>query len=602
MIGGRSGNRGYCAQPCRKKYRLGRAEGYLLSPKDLNMSEYIPTLIDAGIDSFKIEGRMKRHEYVAGVVRVYRKLIERYFEVPENFQVTDEEKNTLLQLFNRGFTTGYFFGNPGNELMSRKYPYNIGTELGTVAGYDNRKKLLSLYLKAPLRAGDGIGTGGGEGIVVKRMYVNNERVSAAGSGLVKIPFDTEVDKGSAVFKTYDSRLMASLETKSIRKIPVKMSVKARAGEPIELCINDGENEIIVHGGIVSRAERKPISKDSIAAQVKKLGNTAFEAHEISFGIDKNIFIPVSELNELRRRAVAQLEAGRAQKWKRGCRKPEISSGKRSGEVRPILAVNTCSVEGFEAAVDSGADVVYIGGKVYGNNKPPINADEHRFIDRDDYEHAIEYGRKKGAGVFISTPRIVKEIQDYTDLNPDGFLVSNLGVIYYLRRPNMVKPIVIDYPFNIFNHLTMEYLLNCSHRITLSPELTLDEIRSLTPYGAAECIVHGFFPLMVSEHDLAGSLFSRGIKDTLLKDEKGFAFPVKTVLGRTYVMNSRELCMLEYVPEIIEAGVSCLRIEAEVYDKDKTRRITMAYREAMDKRMGKHCEGGYTTGHYFRGVL
>ncbi len=594
MIGGRSGNRGYCAQPCRKKYRLGEAEGYLLSPKDLNMSEHIGALVKAGIDSFKIEGRMKRHEYVAGVVRVYRKLIDRYFDAPENFRVTDDERHTLLQLFNRGFTTGYFFGNPGSKLMSRDFPHNIGTEVGTVAGYDNRKKLLSLSLKAPLRTGDGIGTGGGDGITVRSMYANNQRVSAAGSGsIVEIPFDVDMDKGSAVFKTYDSRLMASLETKSIRKIPVKMSVKTRIGEPVELCIDDGENEVMVHGAMVSMAESKPVSKDSIAAQLKKLGNTVFEVHEITFDLGENIFIPVSLLNELRRRAVAGLEGERVQKWKRRCMKPEIASEKRSAEVKPILAVNTSTIEGFEAAVDGGADVVYIGSDVSENNEPQMNAPSR-----------ASGGRKQGVGVFISTPRIVKEIENLNaNLDSDGFLVSNLGILYHLRRLNMVKPMVIDYPFNIFNHLTMEYLLNYSHRVTLSPELTLEDIRSLTPYGATECIVHGFFPLMVSEHDLVGNLFSGGTKDTLLKDEKGFAFPVKTDMqGRTYLMNSRELCMLEYVPEIMEAGVECLRIEAGMYDSNKTGEITKAYRRAMDKRMGRGCEGEYTTGHYFRGVV
>ncbi len=670
MIGGRSGNRGYCAQPCRKKYRLGDADGYLLSPKDLNMSEHIGALVKAGIDSFKIEGRMKRHEYVAGVVRVYRKLIDRYFDAPVGFLVTEDEKHTLLQLFNRGFTTGYFFGNPGSELMSRKYPYNIGTELGFVAGYDARKKLLSIHLKAPLRAGDGIGTGGGDGIVVRSMYVNNQRVSTAGSGLVKIPFDIEIGKGSAVFKTYDSRLMASLEAKSVRKIPVKMSVKARIGEPVELCINDGENGITVNGGMVSGAESKPMSKDSIAAQLKKLGNTVFEADEISFDSDENIFIPVSELNELRRKAVAEFEAERAQKWKRRCRKPLITIEKRNAEFKPILAVNTSSVEGFEAAVDSGADIVYIGGEVFGNNKPQMKTprvtslpklrfgdwrpriakryvlygsreplgfglenpqgfgiDERRFIERGNYDYALEYAHKKGASVFISTPRIIKDIGDFKifsfyspqrtqrsqseddlDINPDGFLVSNLGVLYHLRSMDMVKPIVIDYPFNVFNRLAMEHLLSYSQRVTLSPELTFDEIRNLTPYGAAECIVHGNFPLMVSEHDLVGSLFSGSIKDALLKDEKGFAFPVKTDMqGRTYVMNSRELCMLEYVPDIIKAGVGCLRIEAKTYDEDKTKAITHAYRKAIDdsiagKKIKKKCQGEYTTGHYFRGVL
>ncbi|MDP2844872.1 MAG: U32 family peptidase, partial [Candidatus Methanoperedens sp.] len=155
-----------------------------------------------------------------------------------------------------------------------------------------------------------------------------------------------------------------------------------------------------------------------------------------------------------------------------------------------------------------------------------------------------------------------------------------------------------------NRLTIAHLLNYSRRVTLSPELTLNEIRNMTPFGSTECIVHGNFPVMVSEHDLVGGLFAeRKFKDALLKDEKGFAFPVKTDMqGRTYVMNSRELCMLEYVPEMIGAGVECLRIEAGMYDRDKTRKITRAYMEAMDERMGKGCEGEYTTGHYFRGVV
>ncbi len=183
MIGGRSGNRGYCAQPCRKKYRADEVEGYLLSPKDLNMSEDIPALVEAGIDSFKIEGRMKRPEYVAGVVRVYRGLIDRYLDAPAKFHVTEDEKHTLRQLFNRGFTTGYFFGNPGSELMSRKYPHNIGTQLGKVVDCEPRKKQVSILLEAPLNTGDGIGIGMREaGVTVRTLYVDGQRVNAAATG------------------------------------------------------------------------------------------------------------------------------------------------------------------------------------------------------------------------------------------------------------------------------------------------------------------------------------------------------------------------------------------------------------------------------------
>ncbi len=613
MIGGRSGNRGYCAQPCRKKYRVKEVEGYLLSPKDLNLSEHIPDLVGAGINSFKIEGRMKRPEYVAGVVRVYRKLIDRYLISPEKFRVTDEEKHILLQLFNREFTIGYFLGNPGGELMSRKYPHNRGTELGYVVSHDPRKKLVSVYLKAKLRIGDGIGTGVREtGFTVRSIYFDNKRVSSASPGsTVRIPLDHETARGEPIFKTYDAKLMTSLEIKNIRKIPVNMWFEAHVDEHVELCISDSENEIKIQGGVVKRAEKTPISRSSIEEQLRKLGNTIFEAQAIGFKIEDDIFIPVSELNLLRREAIARLEKVRAQRWKRHCIKPGIieTTPLRVGS-KPILSVNTGTIESFEAAVDGGADVVYIGGEMFGQG-----------LENGDYLHAIEYGRKKGAKVFISTPRIVKDINDLkvldflspqraqssqSDSIPDGILVANSGVLRHLKSLYPVTPIVLDYPFNVFNRLTMEFLLKYGNRVTLSPELTLKEIDKLTQFGNTECIVHGNFPLMVSEHDLIRGLFPKGCSEVCLKDEKGFIFPVRTdSQGRTYIMNSRELCMLEYVPELINIGISSLRIEAGTYDKDTTVKITRSYRDAIDSNGSKSkCRdlGEYTTGHYFRGVM
>lgn len=624
MIGGRSGNRGYCAQPCRKKYRAGDIEGYLLSPKDLNMSEHIPELVEAGIDSFKIEGRMKRPEYVAGVVRVYRRLIDRFIEAPSEFRVTDEEKHTLLQLFNRGFTTGYFFGNPGSELMSRKYPHNRGTELGKVIDHEPRKSMVSIYLKAGLRTGDGIGMGGREtGVTVKSIFMNDKEVKVAGKGsTVKLPLEFEVGIGEPVFKTYDSLLMASLEVKSALTIPVKMSFRAFAGEPVELRISDGENEINVTSGSAIRAENKPVSGNAIREQLKKLGNTIFEAQEINVEIDENIFMPVSGINSLRRAGIEKLLRARTQKWKRQCDKPVISPGqKRVISGKPLLSVNTGSIGSFKAAVDGGADVVYFGEAFVEsekNKKPQMNSDKRRSIE-DEYGRAIEYGLKKNVKVFLNTPRIIRNMNELPDLllpqrtqssqrelSPDGFLISNPGVLYHLLRMDPRIQIVLDYSFNVFNRLAMEHLLSSSQRVTLSPELTLKEIRNMAPYGSTECIVHGNFPLMVSEHDLAGGLFPEGAGDICLKDEKGFVFPVKTdVRGRTYIMNSRELCMLEDVPDLVKAGVDSLRIEAKTYDAGRTERITRAYREAIDSgdsRMKCSDLGEYTKGHYFRGVL
>ncbi|MCX9083387.1 MAG: DUF3656 domain-containing protein [Candidatus Methanoperedens sp.] len=628
MIGGRSGNRGYCAQPCRKKYRINKEEGYLLSPKDLNMSEHTGELIDAGIDSFKIEGRMKRPEYVAGVVKVYRKLIDRYLASPSDFRVTKDEKHTLLQLFNREFTTGYFLDDPGAELMSRKYPHNRGTELGRSIDYDSGTKLLEIQLKAPLRVGDGIGIGNREtGITVRNIYIGKKMVQKADAGsFVRIPIDIPVADNEVIFKTFDSKLIASLEIGNIKKIHVKMHFKAKVGEVLCLQVDDGENKVVINAGIVSLAKTKPVSKSSIAEQLIKLGETIYEAKEVEFELDKNIFIPVSELNSIRREAIEALGKVRVQKWKRECNEPHISFDFKGFEPGRILAVNTNTIGALKAAVDNGADVVYMGEYPgdeacenirFKKSKPQINTDKRRFVDRIDYVKAIEYAHEKCVKVFINTPRIVKDLneisssQSWQDIfdSSDGFLAGNLGVLAHLRKNYPDKPMIIDYPLNVFNRLSIDFFKDFALRVTLSPELTLKEIEELAPQNPVECIVHGFFPLMVSEHDLIGSLFSgKRHEDIVLKDEKGYEFPViNDTHNHTNILNSRELCMLDYVPDIIKAGVSCLRIEAGTYDPKMTGKITGEYREAIDdavsgKKSEKHCTGAYTNGHYFRGVL
>jgi putative protease len=386
MTGERSGNRGYCSQPCRRKYSIDGAKGHLLSPKDLNVSEQIGRLIESGIDSFKIEGRLKHPEYVAGVVRIYRSLIERYLEKPADFQVSFDEKHTLRQLFNRGFTQGYFFKNPGSDLMSRQQPHNQGTYLGQVVKYDRERKFAYIHIEQPLRIGDGIGTQGrGTGTTVRSMYINNQSVeSTPACATVKIPMEKTVYRNETVFKTYDFKLMESFRIKNImKKIPIQMSFKVKHGEPVVLCITDGENEVTLNGDIPDKAKGTQISEDSIIQQLKKLGNTVFKAGNIIVDLEDDIFIPISQLNFLRRMPVKKLEEKRTKNWKRICIKPEIILDSQEIQTKPLLSVNTCSLETFEAAVDGGADVVYFGGE---------NFTEH-LLTKEDYQYAIEYGKE-----------------------------------------------------------------------------------------------------------------------------------------------------------------------------------------------------------------
>ena len=235
LVGSRSGNRGKCAQPCRKKYELLadgktiRTDGqYLLSPRDLNAADNISKLMKVGIDAFKIEGRMKKPEYVAGVVSVYRKIIDRIFSSQKESLPTHAEKEKLKKIFNRDFTEGYFFSNPKNELMSRKLPYNKGLIIGKISAVNDRNAQINISLTSDLSARDGISIGDvgkntgsdrdpRQGFMIKKMFINHKICDKAGAGdIVSIPaaflfdHDDVPNVGDFVYKTYDDRLQREL--------------------------------------------------------------------------------------------------------------------------------------------------------------------------------------------------------------------------------------------------------------------------------------------------------------------------------------------------------------------------------------------------------
>jgi len=678
LIGGRSGNRGYCAQPCRKKYRLYCEEkqiktngAYLLSPKDLNISSGLDALIDGGIESFKIEGRMKRPEYVAGVVRIYRRLIDRYIENPADYSVSKEEQETLTQLFNREFTQGYFFKNPRGDLMSRENPHNRGIPVGTVIGYNRHLNRIRVKLSSPLRLGDGIMVENAEtrpedkGKIVSTMYTEKGPVYNGGEGdIVELPFDSRAPSGGTVYRTHDKKLMDSLrkesESGSLKpKIPLFITANVTQGEPVRLEVKDlDSNEVAIESEyLVERAEKQPTSKTQIEKQLSKLGNTLFEAVELHVSTQGDIFIPVGQLNEMRTKAVLQLESLRVSKWKRkplpslefprpedeirytekeGIEEEKKEKGKEeentpeSGLISPLLSVSVYSLEGLEAALAGGADCIYFGEGLF--RRPETAGRKDNFANSAEnldlvFEKAVFETRTAGREIYFSTPKIVKdsemefveEICSFVrELGANGILVSNLGTLNFAKEKKI--PFIVDSPLNIFNSYSFALTLReGAQRAVISPELTLGEVKDIASYGPAECIVHGRLELMESEHCLAGGLPGKNngqcsapcrSGNFKLVDEKNYEFPVlMDYQCRMHLLNSRALCMLEYIPEFIKSGVSSLRIETlGMENAEEIQKVTRAYRNAIDTylktgKQGKEkCEGkGFTAGHYFRGV-
>jgi putative protease len=617
MIGGRSGNRGYCAQPCRRQYSLSCdneivAAGYLLSPKDLCAARLIPELVAAGVDSFKIEGRMKRPEYVGGVVSIYRKLIDRYFADPTKFHVAESEIRYLEQLFNRGFTSAYLEGS-SRDMMGAVSPGNRGIPIGTIVEMGRYMDRAVVFLEEDLAVGDGIVSKAGDGEKIGVIYrAGRQKKSASAGDTIEIPFSGRLEEGDILYRTLDSRQIKQLQQTYTspapqRKIPVVMHLEARFGHPLSLSVKDRDyNSISLHSDyVVEAAKGKAASEKQLRKQLAKLGNTAFVPSSISIEMDEGIFVPVGVLNELRTDAVDLLRKKRTEQYHRECSKPSLESvdSSAASNTTPLLCVAVSSVEDAKAAVAAGADVIYFAGL------PMPSVDEIAIVK--------EQCQSYGTSLYLSTPRIIKngEMKDLFWLLEEarecgGLLVANMGMIGLASDKKI--PFVIDSPLNVFNHHSCSFLKNLgARRVTASVELTLDELGQVADgCSSLECIAEGNFEVMVSEYcplsHTSRCSDSCHKVESVLVDRKGYSFPLKTDEHcRMHLLNSRGLSMLDYLEDVIATGVSAIRIEARWESPGDIGSLVGLYRQVLDGRATtKKMRAGkkYTTGHFYRGVL
>lgn len=654
IIGGRSGNRGLCAQPCRLPYALAGGTGallaapaeageFLLSTKDINLSRHLPALASAGVDALKIEGRLKRPEYVATVVRIYRTVLDRLGR--GDFYVTPEETLALAQAFNRGFSPGYVLGRPGRDLMSYRRPNNRGVFLGRVLSYDRERRVALIKLSQPLRAGDGvefwISEGGRVGTEVRRLVVDGEDRPAAQAGeTVTVTVAGRIKPGDRVFKTADAALLReaqeSFTGRERKKIPLFFEVQAQLSEPVAVRVRDKEGnfgEGFTRSPAVP-AERRPLTLEMLQDQLGRLGNTPFEMGELTGEVGEGLFIPLSELNEARRTAVGRIEDARqriplplADKVFATRFAAALRVKPRAGGEKPYLAVSCGDIDAVEAALAGGADRIYFGGENFRN----------RLREGTEPEALAEVSElvcERGREVFLLTPRITKDKElkavvssiNKAASQATGVMAGNLGLLRELRKTAL--PVWADYYLNIFNLQAIAFFQECGvSGATLSPELTLAQVESIVARSPlpVEVLVHGLFPLMVSEYCVVGSVLGnmalgrrcglpcRG-KTLYLRDRLGVLFPVFTDTAcRMHILNSQELVMLGHLPALVRAGVSGFRIEARTRDAAYVSKVTRAYRQALDavltgaqlalEELERHLTEGtqFTRGHYFRGV-
>jgi len=591
FVGGRSANRGRCAQPCRKRYTLvvdGREVSpsaiggeYVLSTAELCLLDSLDRVLECHPKALKIEGRMRRSEYVACVVDAYRRAL------------SGEDISPLMgrtsRVFYRGFTHGWFLGE---NVVFRRHSANIGLPIGRVEKVG--EGMMEFVPSEDIEVGDGIGVHTAHGIVgsrIRGMYVKGRRVKRARAGeRVRIPLKG-CERGDEVYLTADASLVRELSTMHPPPVEVDVYVVARIGMPLVVRVSDGvhvgvgESEYVVERGVTS-----PTSHEQMRAIAARLGGTPYIARSISVEADEGVFVPLGSLSAARRRACEMLTTMRSQANRRTPPHQPMPTLRhvQHGRDGVMLSVAVGDASSARAACDCGADMVYV----------PL--------------HIFEEVSSMDVPLGIRTPVITKDDEleklgdMFVQLQGVHVCASNLGVVQLCAQHAV--PFVAEESLNVFNPISCAVLAELGAvRVCASSELTIEELRELCASSPVpiEVKAHGYQRLMVSEHDLIGELVERGISEegqtVFLKDERGYEFPVVREHGRTVVYNSIELCMLDRVHELVSCGARAIRLDLVLHTPEQVRNIVGAYRRALAGEP-QGLEGRYTTGHYLRGVV
>ncbi|MCL2171700.1 MAG: U32 family peptidase, partial [Defluviitaleaceae bacterium] len=592
LIGGRSGNRGDCAQSCRRIYTLerareGLAQGYLLSPKDLVGADYVWRLIDAGVAALKIEGRMKSPEYVFAATDTYKRIMDdRDFNPAENIAKT-------AQIFSRGQSGGYFESHGGRHMINAESSKPLGTHIGRVVSYDSRRGYGKFFTDAALIPGDGIEiVGKNAGCYISKSYEPGE--------IAEFFIKAAIAPGDKVCRSFDKKLddeIKWLMQRDIRKTPVQARLYAHSGEPLRLEIAGQA----VSGGIVDIAKNQPMDAARIIEQLSKTGDTPFVFDFTKIDIGDNIFIRIKDLNDLRRDAIAILEKSILDATRRNNGNPGKYTApvKKTHPPQPLrLSVQTRNLQQFRGAIQGGCQRIYYEA----NGSLVANIER---IAADCAAHDIELFAALPPIIDSSLTELIHMLEQSEIL---GYLISNYGHLAALE--NSAKIIIPDYGLNIRNSATAE---GFGGLITPSAEMNLAEISKM---GRVEIIAHGRIAAMHTRQCPTGNFVgdktgkncaAKGAEGYSLKDERGAKFPIISNCSQCIatILNSKPIFMLDKLVQL-PANTEFIRIILSDEDMADAHNLAAAYTAALAEGHAPQTpeiraaieKSGHTYGYYF----
>ncbi len=640
MAGGRSGNRGLCPQVCRLPYAIEKAEGLsaarekprsesgrsaagkrILSTRDLCAIRLLQRLAGMGIASIKIEGRLKSPDYVAAVTQVYRKALDR-LGAGEALEVGEDDMDELALAHSRGFTEGYMVGIRDDRLMSPGRSSDRGLMVGRVAFVDLYSGRVGIALQRCLKLGDvveiWVSRGGRIRQKVDFLEVegrSEELAEPRRRAVIKVSEKRHlIGPGDRVFLI---RRQKRGEIRGRKKVPIEMRAVVAEGEPIRVKASAPDAEIEVQGGAVAeRARKSPVSSERVSEQLSKLGGTVYQAAKVEVAIKGRPSVPVSEINEVRRKMVGSLDEARTLKYQKECRKAKCEPsamtargfGGKPKSRRVALSVSVSDLRSASAAISAGADRVYLS---------LWSADEN--AKRASVNLPLRV--RPSLGNIVKDSEIPEVVEIVKSVWGEGIaLCDNLGIAVALRNAGF--EVALDYHVNVMNGLTCAELADLAPAgITASVEADVADIEAMRRESPVpvEVVAHGSVKVMTSEHELpeARDRVEGERARFEIRDSRGFRFPtVVDPSGRTHIYNAKELSLLEELPKIADAGAAAIRLLLDLYSEEEVSVIVSAYRRALDHlstagslkvaleaaKKAHWSFSDHTTGHFYRPVI
>ena len=625
MIGNRSGNRGRCAQPCRQKYTMidistgeeihSNGE-YLLSTKDLNTIEDVDKIIETGVLSLKIEGRMKKPEYVATVINSYRNAIDEY-QATKKVNISTETMEDLYTIFNRKFTKGLILGEVGEDVMNSNVPNNQGLYVGKVVDYNKKAKRLKIKLEGTLKKGDGINLGGG---TIGRIIKGKEIAQIGYKGeTIELDFIGEARKNQPVFKTSDTNLIDKAQKtytqdKEFAKSLIDAEITIKLGEYPELkLIDKNNNSVTVKGDkLVEKALKVALGEEKIETQIKKLGNTPYELDDLKINLDEGVSMPISLINQMRREAIELLDEaripvkGRAYKDSKIKYSPKKYAKDTNSNSKIRVKIN--NIEALKSIINLDIDMIY-------------------YEDVATLEQAMAMATANNKKLIYSAPRIVrnkeyKRLEKSNEYCKENVQISALGQVKYYKENSENVSFDVDYYLNPFNSETINhYKKEGATTVCISQELNIHEIKETTKYTdmEIETVAYGYIPMMLSEYCPMGVVARSCKKDKrcatckeskyVLRDFKGEEYRIsQDLFCRSTIYNSIANCLINNLDELSDAGINVFRLDFTHESPELISKITKAfintvnndlYVDVDDQEIFDNMET--TLGHLYKGV-